>query len=112
MASENLTDARRFVLVLTTVGNVQQARRLAQRLVQKKVAACVNLLPKIDSWYWWRGKLNKSPEVLLFIKTSKARLNQLSHLLHAHHPYELPEFIALPILKGSRSYLAWLSENL
>lgn len=116
MASERLKpalkDAGKFLLVLTTVGNAQQARRLAQKLVQKKVAACVNLLPRINSWYWWRGKVNTSPEVLLFIKTSKARLAELSRLLHTHHPYELPEFIALSLAKGSRSYLSWLSGSL
>lgn len=87
------------------------ARKLADRILAAKLAACVNLLPAIESHYWWKGKRECSSEVLLLIKTTSAQLKRLRRLVKSHHPYETPEFIALPIASGSKKYLKWLEAS-
>ncbi len=87
------------------------ARKLADRILTAKLAACVNLLPAIESHYWWKGKLECSSEVLLLIKTTSAQLKRLRRLVKSHHPYETPEFLALPIESGSKKYLKWIEAS-
>jgi len=91
---------------------MDEARRIARILLKKRIAACVNLVPNIGSWYWWKGRVEQGKEVLLLIKTSRSRLNLLSDLLKKSHSYELPELIALPIVWGDQGYLSWLSRTL
>ena len=73
--------------------------------------ACVNLIPKIESHYWWKGNLETAREVLLLFKTTTKALPDLERHVIEHHPYETPEFIALPLSAGNRGYLRWLSES-
>lgn len=82
--------------------------RIAHRLVETRVAACVNLVAKVRSVYRWQGKIEDSQEWLLVIKTSRDRFEALRHSLEAAHSYELPEVLALPVIDGSPNYLAWL----
>lgn len=98
----------RPVVCLTTLTNRRDGEKMARLLVQKRLAACVNVIPGVVSFYHWKGKLCRSREVMLLIKTTTSRVSALEKELHARHPYELPEFIVLPIVKGSRHYLAWL----
>lgn len=99
----------KYVLVLGTAPNIKTARRLADSILQARLAACVNLLPAIESRYWWREKLEKATEVLMLVKTIVAVLPALERLIVQQHPYDTPEFIVLPIARGNRRYLAWLS---
>ena len=85
---------------------------MGQLLVKKKAAACVNLIPGITSWYWWKGKPEEGKEYLLLIKTHRKKLSKLYELLRVHHSYKLPEFIAVGILWGERDYLNWLRSSL
>ena len=97
-----------FALVLVTAPDLKTARRLAKAALQAKLIACANLVPKIESHYWWQGKLESAAEVLLVLKTTKARLAALEKLILARHPYDTPEFLVLSPNAGSQKYLAWL----
>ena len=87
------------------------ARRLAKAALEAKLAACANIVPAVESHYWWEGKLESSDEVLLLLKTRQALLPKLERAVQEIHPYDTPEFIALPLTAGSRRYLAWLNDN-
>jgi periplasmic divalent cation tolerance protein len=101
--------ASTFAIVLVTAPDLKTARQLAQAALQAKVAACVNLVPKMESHYWWQGKIESSAETLLIFKTRRSRLAALEKLLLARHPYETPEFLVLPLRAGTAKYLAWLA---
>ena len=103
--------ARNFYVVLVTAPDLKTARRLAAAALKARLVACANLVAKIESHYWWRGKLESSTETLLLLKTTRARLAALEKLILTNHPYETPEFLVLPIRAGSRGYLAWLKAN-
>ncbi len=98
----------KFALVLVTAPNLKTARRLARAALQARLAACVNLVPGIESHYWWQGKIELGTEVLMVFKTTTARLAALEKLIVANHPYDTPEFIALSISRGNKRYLDWL----
>ena len=100
------------IVVLSTCGSEEEAVRIAKKLIEGHIAACVNLVPRIRSFYRWQGKLEDSAEWLLVIKTSRARFAALRTVLEAAHSYELPEVLALPIVDGSPNYLAWLDTEL
>ncbi len=97
-----------FRVVLTTVPDEDTGRRLGRTLVEERLAACVNVSPAVASFYWWGGKLVEDTERVLLIKTKAAVLERLEARLKELHPYELPEFIALPVIAGSAAYLRWL----
>jgi periplasmic divalent cation tolerance protein len=99
------------VIVLTTVANTANARELASILVTERLAACVNVLAEMDSVYRWKGAVENERERQLIIKTTGDRLEQLKKRLHEIHPYEVPEFIVIPIIGGSERYLTWLRES-
>ena len=96
-------------LALVTCGSAAEAKRIARAIVDARLAACVNILPgTITSIYRWKGKVETAREKLLLIKTSRKRLAKLQAAVERLHSYDVPEFIALPIVAGSREYLAWL----
>jgi len=97
-----------FRLALTTVPDEETGRRLARTFVEERLAACVNVGPAVTSFYWWEGKLVEGGERLLIIKTRASLLGRLEARLKELHPYQVPEFIAMPIVAGSREYLGWL----
>ena len=99
-------------LVLVTCPSGAEAKRIAYAVVEARLAACVNILPgAINSVYRWKGKVESARERLLLIKTSRKRLAKLQAAVERLHSYEVPEFIALPIAKGSDAYLSWIEEN-
>jgi periplasmic divalent cation tolerance protein len=98
--------------VLTTASSIQEARKLAGFLLEKRLAACVNLIPSVESHYRWKGKREKASEVLLVIKTQTRQYRQLEVSLKSRHSYSVPEIIQIPIRKGSKSYLRWIRESL
>jgi periplasmic divalent cation tolerance protein len=100
--------AGRFKLVLVTAPDLETARKLARAALAARLIACANLVPRIESHYWWQGKPESSSEVLLLMKTTTVRLAALEDMIVARHPYDTPEFIVLPIHRGNRAYLAWL----
>ncbi len=99
-------------VVLVTCGTLSESRKIARRVVQKRLAACVNVLRSpMDSYYTWKGKLEVAREFLLVMKTTVKRLPQLEKEVKRLHSYEVPEFIALPIAAGSKDYLTWLESS-
>jgi len=102
---------RRFVLVLVSAPDLKSARALARAALKSRLAACVNLLPGIESHYWWQGKLESSREVLLLLKSTRPKLVALQQLILAKHPYDTPEFLALSLDAGSKRYLDWLAAS-
>ena len=99
-------------LLFVTVPSRKIGERLAKGILSKKLAACVNLVPGLRSFYWWKGKVASDPEVLLVIKTASSHLEPLRRWIRAHHPYELPEFLAVRVSEGDPAYLKWLQSNL
>ncbi|HEX6085529.1 MAG TPA: divalent-cation tolerance protein CutA [Thermoanaerobaculia bacterium] len=99
------------VLVLTTTGADFDARALARELVEARVAACVNIVERIQSIYRWEGRVTDDAEQLLIIKTSDERVAALREELFQRHPYEVPEFVVVPIAETSDAYGAWLLQS-
>lgn len=97
-----------FRLVLVTAPDLKTARRLASRVVAKRLAACVNLLPRIESHYVWQGRVECSAEVLLLLKTTHARIPALQQAILDAHPYDTPEFVVVNITAGAKRYLNWV----
>jgi periplasmic divalent cation tolerance protein len=104
-----MTDKR---LVLSTAGSEEEARKIANALVEQKLAACVNIIPQIESIYRWQGKVESSREWLLLIKTSAEKFGAVRDAIRELHSYDLPECIALAIDDGSSAYLGWIEDSL
>ena len=100
------------IVVLMTAPNVEEATRIAEMLVERKLAACVQILPPMTSIYVWKGEVERASEILLVAKSTRAKFDELEQAVRAIHSYETPEIIALPIVAGSPSYLSWLSNCL
>ena len=99
-------------VVLVTCSTLAEARRIARAVVEARLAACVNILPGgVTSVYRWKGKVESARERMLLIKTSRKRLGKLQAAVEQLHSYDVPEFIAVPIVAGSRAYLGWVEEN-
>lgn len=98
-----------FQIVLTTCPEKTSAERIANALVEEGLAACVSILPPMQSIYRWKGKVEQANEQLLVIKSNSARFPAIRERIQALHPYELPEIIAVPIADGLPGYLAWLN---
>jgi periplasmic divalent cation tolerance protein len=99
------------VIVLTTVGADFDPRPLARELVEQRLAACVNIIPAVTSIYRWQGRVEEEGEQLLIIKTVDANVDALRDALFAGHPYDVPEFVVLPVASTSEAYGAWLLES-
>jgi periplasmic divalent cation tolerance protein len=103
-----MTDKR---VVLTTCASLEEARSIANSLVESHLAACVNIIPQIESVYRWRGKIETATEWLLIIKTTENAFNRLRESLTRLHSYDSPECIEIAVEDGSAAYLAWIGES-
>lgn len=106
-----MKSARPYALVLVTAPDLKTARRLARAALKARLIACANLIPRLESHYWWQGKIERGNEVLLLLKTTRARLARLETLILAEHPYDTPEFLVLRLDRGSAKYLSWLQAS-
>jgi periplasmic divalent cation tolerance protein len=106
-----MKSADKFSLVLVTAPDLKTARALAKAALQARLAACANLVPKVESHYWWQGRLESGTEVLLMLKAPKARAAALEKLILGTHPYDTPEILALPLHAGTQKYLDWLAAS-
>jgi periplasmic divalent cation tolerance protein len=101
-----------ILVVLTTTPSVEEAERLAERIVTGKLAACVQVLPAMKSFYVWEGALQTDAEHLLLIKTLPEKYDELEKFIQSNHTYDVPEIVALPAQKVSADYFGWLNETL
>ena len=100
-----------IILVLTNLPDRDSAQRVAQALIENRAAACVNILAECASVYRWRGKVETASEVPLLIKTTRAAYPRLEETIRTHHPYELPEIIAVSVEAGLPGYLQWVAQE-
>jgi periplasmic divalent cation tolerance protein len=98
-----------YVIVLTTLGADVDPATIALRLVEERLAACVNVLPEMESFFRWHGAVERDRERQLVIKTTAARLARLEERLLEMHPYDVPEFLVIPVRHGSEAYLRWVA---
>ena len=103
-----MTDKR---IVLTTCGSLEEARKIAHTLIERRLAACVNIVPQIESVYRWQGKVETAAERLLVIKTTAGMFARVRDTLHELHSYDIPECITLGVEDGSADYLEWIGES-
>jgi periplasmic divalent cation tolerance protein len=100
-----------MVVVFVTAKDVGEAQKISQRLLEEKLAACVNIVKDVQSFFWWDGKIDQAQEALLVIKSKRALFPKIIKAVKAAHSYSVPEIIALPIIDGSKDYLQWIKET-
>jgi len=98
-------------VVYTTVGNIQDARKMAHTLVEDQLVACVNIIPNVESVYSWKGKIEDDEEVVLIAKTTDANVKKTMQKIKKLHNYELPDIIVLPIIGGLKDYLDYINNQ-
>ncbi len=96
------------IVILITTSSEGEARKIADLLLNERKAACVNIVPKVESLFWWQGNIESAQENLLIVKTNTAKLKEITDLIKKVHTYEVPEIIALPIIGGNEDYIKWL----
>lgn len=99
-----------MLVVLTTTPNIEEAEGLARKIVEAKLAACVQVLPEMKSFYFWEGEVQNEPEHLLLIKTLEENFSKLEEFIKSNHSYDIPEIVALSAKDVSESYLKWLTD--
>ena len=88
-----------------------EANNMAHALMEKRLAACINIVPKIESFYWWDDAVQRDEEALLIVKTTRQRIDELMRYVQVNHPYDLPEVISLPLSEGLPDYIAWVKKE-
>ena len=106
-----MKSATAFAIALVTAPDLKTARVLAKAALQARLVACANFVPKVESHYWWQGKIESGTEVLILFKIRKAKLEALEKLILAKHPYDTPEFLVLSLSAGNKRYVEWLATN-
>lgn len=99
------------IVLLITTATTEEAQRISKVLLTQRKAACVNIVPKVSSFFWWQGKLDSAQESLMLVKTKASQLNETIRLVKELHSYDIPEIIALPIIGGNQDYLEWLDKE-
>ena len=102
---------QQHAVVLVTAPDIEVARRMAGAILEARLAACVNLVPMVESHYWWEGKVESGQEVLMMVKTTSECLGILHRRVLEWHPYDTPEFLVLDVDAGSASYLDWVTAS-
>ena len=101
-----------YIVIFIACANNKEAAVIANVLLQKKLVACVNIIEKINSFFWWQGKIDSAKEVLLIAKSKKTNFKKIARLVKAKHSYDIPEIIALPVIAGHKLYLEWIDGSL
>ena len=101
----------KYIVILITAKDFDEANRIAQKLVSFKLIACANIIKDIKSIFWWEGKVDSSNEVLLILKSQEKLIEKIIKTVKSVHSYQVPEIIALPIMAGNQDYLKWIDES-
>lgn len=99
------------IVVLVTAKDTEEAQKISRKLLEGKLAACVNIVKGVRSLFWWQGKVDQADEALLVIKTQQERFPEIVSAVKSAHSYDVPEIIALPIIDGNKDYLTWIDES-
>ena len=100
-----------YIVLLITASNIEEANKIAELLLNQRKAACVNIVPRVSSLFWWQDKLDSAQESLLIVKTKASLLPEIISLVKGIHSYDVPEIIALPIVGGNQDYLEWIDKE-
>ena len=100
-----------YVALFITTATAEEAQRISNVLLGQRMVACVNIVPRVSSFFWWQGKLDSAQESLLIIKTKASLLSEIVKLVREIHSYNVPEIIALPIVGGNQDYLEWIGKE-
>jgi periplasmic divalent cation tolerance protein len=106
-----MQSAEQFSLALVTAPDIDVARNLSKAALEARLIACANLVPQVESHYWWDGKIESGNEILMILKAPKEELADLEAFILELHPYDTPEFLVVPLDSGSAQYLAWLADS-
>ncbi|MDD5409546.1 MAG: divalent-cation tolerance protein CutA [Candidatus Omnitrophica bacterium] len=101
-----------YIIIFVTASSKKEAQKISAGLIDKKLAACVNIIDKVDSLFFWEGKAQKAKESLLIIKSKKEKMPKVIKLVKALHSYKVPEIIAFPVIAGDKPYLRWIDAAL
>ena len=99
------------IVIFITTANKEESKKIAVALLEAKLAACVNIVDKVRSMFWWKGRIDSSEENLLIVKTAKSKLVKVIKTVKSLHSYTVPEVIALPVSGGNKDYLSWIDES-
>ncbi|MDD3374562.1 MAG: divalent-cation tolerance protein CutA [Candidatus Omnitrophica bacterium] len=99
------------IVILITAKNQREAKKISSKLLEKKLVACCNIIKGVQSFFWWKGKIDSASEVMLVLKTKKSLFLKIVSTVKKLHSYETPEIIALPIVAGDKSYLKWINAS-
>lgn len=100
-----------YIVLLITTATAEEAQRISRVLLEQKKVACVNIVPRVNSLFWWQDKLDSVEESLLIVKTKASLLSEIVSLVKEIHSYDIPELIALPIIGGNQDYLEWIQKE-
>ena len=100
-----------YIVVLVTVDSEEQAKRICDVLLQRKLIACANIVKDVQSFFWWKGKVDQSSELMVIMKSRSELLEEIIRLVKENHSYDVPEVVALPIVGGNPDYLRWIDES-
>ena len=106
-----MVENKQYIVVFVTAKDISQARKIAQDLLEEKLIACANIMDGVQSFFWWKGKINESSEVMLALKTRRDLFDRIVSRVRSLHIYDTPEVIALPIVDGSPDYLKWIDSS-
>jgi len=107
-----MSAANGYCVILVTASSRAEAKRIGRALLNKRLVACVNVLPGVESHYWWKGRIEQSRECLMMMKTRRSRFAVIERLVKQLHSYAVPEIVALPMACGQRDYLRWVDASL
>lgn len=101
-----------YIVIFVTASCMEEAEKISSKLIESKLAACVNMIDGVKSVFWWEQKVDIAREIMLIIKTKKSKLSAVIKLVKSIHSYEVPEIIALPVVGGEKKYLRWIDDSL
>jgi len=104
-------EASPYIVLFITTATAEEAQRISRVLLEQRKVACVNIVPRVNSLFWWQDKLDSVDESLLIVKTKVSLLSEIVSLVKELHSYDIPEIVALPIIGGNQDYLEWIQKE-